>query len=341
MLRQKRVYALKKGTNVYAFGAPLQGRTYSSGNYRYGFNGKEKDDEVKGAGNEYAYGNRIYDPRLGRFLSVDPLQKDYPFWSVYQFSGNSPIKFADLDGLEITVKGIEPLQEAFINLLSERTGLFIMKDANGVLSEISIPKNTGVMDKSGHNTFVMQTALKQADGVTTSANLRNATLRIMKGGNGLKPVTIIPTGQRKDVFFDKYSTNEFDLGDFTNIMNAPILQAALIGHIIAERAVNTTDINVAHPAAMPLENSIIKEKYPSASDRNDANIEADQGHVPPGNTNPNELYGKTFDYNTVKFKTIGEFDPTVTPTTPNGQLNPNKVRGVETHEAKQSTESPK
>ena len=40
--------------------------------YRYGFNGKENDDEVKGEGNQQDYGMRIYDPRLGRFLSVDP-----------------------------------------------------------------------------------------------------------------------------------------------------------------------------------------------------------------------------------------------------------------------------
>jgi hypothetical protein len=43
---------------------------------------------------------RIYDPRLRRFLSVDPLTKKYPWYTPYQFSGNNPIKFIDLDGLE-------------------------------------------------------------------------------------------------------------------------------------------------------------------------------------------------------------------------------------------------
>jgi|GEM_PF-4212678 len=43
---------------------------------------------------------RIYDPRLGRFLSVDPLFKSYPYYSPYQFAGNSPIFFIDLDGGE-------------------------------------------------------------------------------------------------------------------------------------------------------------------------------------------------------------------------------------------------
>ncbi|MBK7886225.1 MAG: hypothetical protein IPJ86_02650 [Bacteroidetes bacterium] len=33
--------------------------------YRFAFNGKEKDDEVKGVGNWYNYGLRSYDPRIG------------------------------------------------------------------------------------------------------------------------------------------------------------------------------------------------------------------------------------------------------------------------------------
>ena len=68
--------------------------------HRYGFNGKEKDDEVKGAGNSQDYGMRIYDPRLGKFLSVDPITKQYPELTPYQFASNTPIQAIDLDGLE-------------------------------------------------------------------------------------------------------------------------------------------------------------------------------------------------------------------------------------------------
>ncbi|MBS1735141.1 MAG: M15 family metallopeptidase [Bacteroidetes bacterium] len=80
------------------------GREYSpstgSGHYRYGFNGKENDNEVKGEGNQQDYGMRIYDPRLGRFLSVDPVTKQYPELTPYQFASNSPISGIDEDGLE-------------------------------------------------------------------------------------------------------------------------------------------------------------------------------------------------------------------------------------------------
>jgi RHS repeat-associated protein len=87
-------------TDFYSFGSPQPGRTFKTEDYRYGYNGKEKDAEVKGDGNEYDYGFRIYDPRLGRFLSVDPLTKDYPFYTPYQFAGNKPIWATDMDGKE-------------------------------------------------------------------------------------------------------------------------------------------------------------------------------------------------------------------------------------------------
>lgn len=76
-------------------------RKYTAGNgYRYGFNGKEMDNEVKGEGNQQDYGMRISDPRLGRFLSVDPLTSTYPWYTPYQFAGNMPIIAVDLDGAE-------------------------------------------------------------------------------------------------------------------------------------------------------------------------------------------------------------------------------------------------
>ena len=43
---------------------------------------------------------RIYDPRLVRFLSVDPLAKHFAYYTPYQFAGNSPIANIDLDGGE-------------------------------------------------------------------------------------------------------------------------------------------------------------------------------------------------------------------------------------------------
>jgi RHS repeat-associated protein len=92
--------------DYYPFGMLQPGRYYFSPNgdkYRYGFNGKENDNEVKGEGNQQDYGMRIYDPRLGRFLSVDPITKQYPWLTPYQFASNRPIDGIDLDGKEWSV----------------------------------------------------------------------------------------------------------------------------------------------------------------------------------------------------------------------------------------------
>ncbi len=87
------------------FGSLLPGRNYSSDGYAYGFNGKLKDDEVHNAtGTSYDYGFRMYDPRVGRFLSVDPLSGSYPELTPYQFASNTPIMASDLDGLEARIE---------------------------------------------------------------------------------------------------------------------------------------------------------------------------------------------------------------------------------------------
>jgi RHS repeat-associated protein len=94
--------ARKKDANEHPFGMEIKERTWSDSslNYRFGFQGQEGDDEVKGEGNSYAFMYRIHDPRLGRFLSVDPLSGEYPWNSTYAFSENNVTAFIELEGLE-------------------------------------------------------------------------------------------------------------------------------------------------------------------------------------------------------------------------------------------------
>jgi len=79
----------------------MPGREYkdsSAGDssYRYGFNGKRKDGAI--AEDDYDFGERIYDPRLGRFLSVDPCFKEYISSSNYIHEVDNPIRFVDVYG---------------------------------------------------------------------------------------------------------------------------------------------------------------------------------------------------------------------------------------------------
>ncbi len=71
--------------------------------YSYGFNGKEKDNEINVSGGDYDFGERIFDGRLGRWLSIDPLFSNYSSLTPYNFSNNSPNLFLDPDGRTITI----------------------------------------------------------------------------------------------------------------------------------------------------------------------------------------------------------------------------------------------
>jgi len=77
---------------------PVKGLQGCGVGYRFAFNGKERDNETYGEGNAYDFGARIYDSRLGRFLSVDNYRSTFPSQSTYQFAGNCPIRFIDYNG---------------------------------------------------------------------------------------------------------------------------------------------------------------------------------------------------------------------------------------------------
>jgi RHS repeat-associated protein len=94
----------------------MPGRSFNAGNYRYGFNGKENDNEVQGEGNQQDYGMRIYDTRVGRFLSVDPIASDYSELTPYQFGSNRPVDGIDQDGLEWELGTIKHNLETKIRL---------------------------------------------------------------------------------------------------------------------------------------------------------------------------------------------------------------------------------
>jgi RHS repeat-associated protein len=104
-------------TDYYAFGGAMPGRSGGAG-YRYGFNGKENDAET----GWQDYGMRMYNPRLARFFTVDPIAASYPMLTPYQFASNRPIDGIDLDGLEYL-----SAEEALIEV---RNGIVMVKVAN-------------------------------------------------------------------------------------------------------------------------------------------------------------------------------------------------------------------
>jgi RHS repeat-associated protein len=88
--------------DYYPFGMPMPGRSYTAtgeGGYRYGFQGMEKEDGMKGAGNGYTTEFREYDARVGRWLSMDALQDSFPQFSPFISFDNNSIIYMDVKGM--------------------------------------------------------------------------------------------------------------------------------------------------------------------------------------------------------------------------------------------------
>jgi len=110
--------------------------------YRFGFNGKEKEDDVsEGA---YDFGARMYDSRTGKFFSVDPLFKDFSSESNYSFAGNSPIILIDYNG---EFKVSPSFQRDFPKLT-----LYIMKNIEADMQRENIK-----------NLFIERTGISETD----------------------------------------------------------------------------------------------------------------------------------------------------------------------------------
>jgi len=145
------------------FGRVMLGRNFAFlSRYRYGFNGKEMDNEVKGAGNLLDYGNRLYDPLVGRFLSVDPLTKSYPWYAPYQFAGNKPIIAIDMDGLEEVIR-INQYSEGKVStyiirttdtkIAQEATRLWADVTGNRSAKENKFTSSNSFMNREGLNKY--------------------------------------------------------------------------------------------------------------------------------------------------------------------------------------------
>ncbi len=90
---------VQSAQDYYPFGMLMHNRGSFAENYRFGFNGMKMDAEVMNVtGSSYDFGARIYDSRIGRFLSLEPRASNFPFITPYCFAANNPIRFIDVNG---------------------------------------------------------------------------------------------------------------------------------------------------------------------------------------------------------------------------------------------------
>ena len=208
-------------SDYYPFGMAMSERTYSNSEYRYGFNGKENDSDF--GSHIQDYGFRLYSAAEARFLSVDPLTNSYPFYTPYQFAGNKPIKYIDLDGLEetdgqdqnIPQTNDSPLENA-INLFNN--AIKMLEDA--LSNEDTTLKRTASNVKK-----------KLSDDYETSANRAEAEIRaldiVQEGG-----------ATTKDKVFIYTAAITYVIGEYTDVNDAAVLTE---GRNLNGKSANTVD----------------------------------------------------------------------------------------------------
>ena len=106
--------------DYYPFGMEIPGRSYTDADgYRYGYQGQyaEKDPETEWN----AFELRMYDSRVGRWLSVDPKNE---FYSPYVGIGNDPVSKTDPDG-----------GETEDNPIYDTQGFFLGTDDKGIMGD--------------------------------------------------------------------------------------------------------------------------------------------------------------------------------------------------------------
>jgi RHS repeat-associated protein len=82
----------------YAYGMNMPGRSFSVEEYRYGFNGKENQDELMADNSSQDFGARMYDARVGRWWGMDPMKDLFKGITPYRFGLNNPIRYIDVGG---------------------------------------------------------------------------------------------------------------------------------------------------------------------------------------------------------------------------------------------------
>ena len=98
--RPKRSVSSRTISDYSPFGVLLPERSVNTGDFRYGFQAQEHDDEVKGEGNSVNFNYRMHDPSVGRFFALDPLAAKYPYNGSYNFTENRVINMVELEGKE-------------------------------------------------------------------------------------------------------------------------------------------------------------------------------------------------------------------------------------------------
>ncbi|MBS1749471.1 MAG: hypothetical protein JST63_06185 [Bacteroidetes bacterium] len=173
------------------------------------------DDESK---------KRLEGERHSRFLSVDPLASGYPMLTPYQFAGNSPIMFIDLDGLEPKKGEINYGKNIIFGKVNEKA----IEDKFLLKNKYNLPKRTNE-NWLGYASDIVRAAEMMTQFVKEGTTPQNVVFQTHGNGGSLVTEGIhkgqgsfIPNPTKPANSNDNYSTFTSDIqnyikGDVKNI----------------------------------------------------------------------------------------------------------------------------
>jgi len=226
---KKRVSEEKKRINYYPFGMPMPGRIMTGGDYRYAFQGQEKDIET---GKE-AFQLRMWDGRIGRWLTTDPKGVHY---SPYLGMANNPINAIDPDGGS-------PLTD-FIN---KKTGEH--KKVNDGIKQIVLVNNAD-WDRVGIYDQMHSIGAYPIDFGDTPIKPNNfGVYQFPESGPGFSRYTGAGNNENYSINGKNYnSDNHVSLDGFINLYKTFVSYNELSGHIVHYGDISAYDhrINLNH-----------------------------------------------------------------------------------------------
>ena len=194
---------VQSANDYYPFGMQMPDRNMSSDQYRYGFNGMEKDDDLAGGkkGMSYDFGARLYNPGLGKFISVDPWADKYAWQSSFAYFSNSPISKLDY-------KGLGDEDDATANTDSDNT-----ENADNTTASTSSGSEFGGNAETGANVAsAFQTTTTKAQELSiVKGGVNNYSGAIRPGSNGLDitfKVTNLKPGDKINIIQIAITTND-------------------------------------------------------------------------------------------------------------------------------------
>ena len=173
---------INNSSTLFAFGTILDNRNFGN-SPRVGYQGSEKDNEIKGDGNSYTTEYRILDTRLGRWLSVDP---EWNAWESYYASmGNSPIWHNDILG-NVVDYGKKGTKEYKDNRRSAFFAKMFNKDLRRKFKEWETAKDNEGNDITYHLNRVKEKPTLRSGGELQALDANN--INVKYDGSGLEQI---------------------------------------------------------------------------------------------------------------------------------------------------------